>query len=149
MRAVVSSQEMEIRFPEATRPWQHVLSLIDGYLSILAGMLGPEARKFDRAFNLGPIEEESFSVSSVLSLVAKELPGVKITERKSKLHEAGKLGLDSKLAAQTFGWDPSWDTKKVIEKTAAWYKGFLANTKPARQLCLDQIDSWKQSEIKG
>jgi CDP-glucose 4,6-dehydratase len=149
IRALVSGEDMEIRFPDATRPWQHVLSLIDGYLSILAGMLGTKAKNFDRAFNLGPIEEESFSVSFVISLLAKELPGVKITERKSKLHEAGKLGLDSKLAAQTFGWDPSWDTKKVIEKTAAWYKGFLANTKPARQLCLDQIDSWKQSEIKG
>jgi CDP-glucose 4,6-dehydratase len=149
IRAFVSGQEMEIRFPESTRPWQHVLSLIDGYLSILAGMLGPEPRRFDRAFNLGPIEDESFSVSSVLSLLAKELPGVKIKEHKSNLHEAGKLGLNSELANQTFGWQPSWDTNRVIEKTASWYKGFLANTKPARQLCLDQIDSWKQSEVKG
>ena len=149
IRAFVSGQEMEIRFPESTRPWQHVLSLIDGYLSILAGMLGPERSRFDRAFNLGPIEDESFSVSSVLSLLAKELPSVKIKENESKLHEAGKLGLDSALAAQTFGWNPSWDTNQVIVRTASWYKGFLANTKPARELCLDQIDSWKQSEIKG
>jgi CDP-glucose 4,6-dehydratase len=149
IRAFVSGQEMEIRFPESTRPWQHVLSLIDGYLSILAGMLGPEPTRFDRAFNLGPIEDESFSVSSVLSLLAKELPGVKIKEHESNLHEAGKLGLNSELATKTFGWQPSWDTDQVIEKTASWYKGFLANTKPARQLCLDQIDSWKQSEIKG
>jgi CDP-glucose 4,6-dehydratase len=140
---------MEVRFPESTRPWQHVLSLIDGYLSILAGMLGPEPTRFDRAFNLGPIGEKSFSVSSVLSLLAKELPGVKIKEHESKLHEAGKLGLNSELATETFGWQPSWDTDQVIEKTASWYKEFLANTKPARQLCLDQIDSWKQSEIKG
>ena len=149
IRAFVSGQEMEIRFPESTRPWQHVLSLIDGYLSILAGMLGPEPTRFDRAFNLGPIEDESFSVSSVLSLLAKELPGVKIKEHESNLHEAGKLGLNSELATETFGWQPSWDTDQVIEKTASWYKEFLAKTKPARQLCLDQIDSWKQSEIKG
>ncbi len=149
IRAFVSGQEMEVRFPESTRPWQHVLSLIDGYLSILAGMLGTEPTRFDRAFNLGPIEDESFSVSSVLSLLAKELPGVKITEHKSNLHEAGKLELNSELATKTFGWQPSWDTDQVIEKTASWYKGFLASTKTARQLCLDQIDSWKQSEIKG
>jgi len=149
IRAFVSGQEMEVRFPESTRPWQHVLSLIDGYLSILAGMLGTEPTRFDRAFNLGPIEDESFSVSSVVSLLAKELPGVKIKEHESNLHEAGKLGLNSELATKTFGWQPSWDTDQVIEKTASWYKGFLANTKPARQLCLDQIDSWKQSETKG
>ena len=149
IRAFVSGQEMEVRFPESTRPWQHVISLIDGYLSILAGMLGTEPTRFDRAFNLGPIEDESFSVSSVVSLLAKELPGVKIKGHESNLHEAGKLGLNSELATKTFGWQPSWDTDQVIEKTASWYKGFLANTKPARQLCLDQIDSWKQSEIKG
>jgi CDP-glucose 4,6-dehydratase len=149
IRALVSGEDMEIRFPDATRPWQHVLSLIDGYLSILAGMLGTEAKKFDRAFNLGPIEDESFSVSSVLSLLSKELPGVKITEHNSILHEAGKLGLNSELAAKTFGWNPSWSTNEVMAKTASWYKDFLANTKPAQQLCLDQIDSWKQSEIKG
>jgi CDP-glucose 4,6-dehydratase len=148
IRAIVSSREMEIRFQKSTRPWQHVLSLIDGYLSILAGMLGSDARRFDQAFNLGPIEYDSFSVSSVLSLLAKELPSVKIIEHKSKLHEAGKLGLNSELATQTFGWKPSWDTKQVVEKTATWYKEFLANVKPARQLCLEQIESWKQSETK-
>ena len=148
IRAFVSGKEMNIRFPDATRPWQHVLSLIDGYLTILAGMLGTDASKYDQAFNLGPIETKSFSVSSVLSLLTRELPGVKIKENSPDLHEAGKLGLNSNLAINTFGWNPSWDTNEVIEKTASWYKDFLSKAKPARQLCLEQIDSWKQSESK-
>jgi CDP-glucose 4,6-dehydratase len=53
VRAYDSNKELQIRFPSSTRPWQHVLSLVDGYLTILAGMLGPEPTKFDRAFNLG------------------------------------------------------------------------------------------------
>jgi CDP-glucose 4,6-dehydratase len=149
VRAYDSSKEMEIRFPSATRPWQHVLSLVDGYLTILAGMLGPESRKFDRAFNLGPIEAESFSVASVLELMSNYLSGVTIKQDKSELHEAGKLGLNSDLAIKTFGWNPSWGTAEVVEETASWYKAFLSQDKPALQLCLDQIQSWKQSSTGG
>jgi CDP-glucose 4,6-dehydratase len=149
MRALISGREMEIRFPDATRPWQHVLSLLDGYLTILSGILGAEANKYDRAFNLGPTEEESFSVSAVLGLLSKDVPGVKIKAHKSELHEAGKLGLNSDLATETFGWKPKWKTDEVIEKTASWYRAFLSKTKPTRQLCLDQIDSWIQSGTKG
>jgi CDP-glucose 4,6-dehydratase len=149
VRAFDSNKELEIRFPSSTRPWQHVLSLVDGYLTILAGMLGPEDKKFDRAFNLGPIEAESFSVTSVLDLMSYHLSGVTIIQDKSELHEAGKLGLNSDLAIKTFGWHPSWDTAEVIEKTASWYKAFLSQDKPALQLCLDQIESWKQSSTDG
>ena len=149
VRAYDSNREMEIRFPSSTRPWQHVLSLVDGYLTILAGMLGPEPTKFDRAFNLGPIEAESFSVDSVLDLMSRYLSGVTIKKDTSELHEAGKLGLNSDLAVKTFGWSPSWDTTEVFEKTASWYKGFLSHDKKALQLCLDQIELWKQSSTGG
>ena len=149
VRAYDSNKELQIRFPSSTRPWQHVLSLVEGYLTILAGMLGPEATKFNRAFNLGPIEAESFSVASVLKLMSNHLSGVAIKEVKSELHEAGNLGLNSDLAVKTFDWNPSWNTTEVIEKTASWYKAFLAQDKPALQLCLDQIESWKQSSTGG
>jgi CDP-glucose 4,6-dehydratase len=149
VRAYDSNKELQIRFPSSTRPWQHVLSLVDGYLTILAGMLGPEPTKFDRAFNLGPIEAESYSVASVLELMSKHLSGVAIKEDKSELHEAGKLGLNSDLAVRTFGWNPSWNTTEVIEKTASWYKAFLSQDKKALQLCLDQIELWKRSSTGG
>jgi len=149
IRALESKTPLEIRFPQATRPWQHVLSLVDGYLTILAGMVGDGAEKFDRAFNLGPMEPESISVSELLSLLSHKLPGVRIQEKASEFYEAGKLGLDSSLAAQTFGWNPNWDTATAIGKTADWYREFLDDKKSAYQLCLDQIDSWKQSEKKA
>ena len=148
VRAYDSTKAMQIRFPSSTRPWQHVLSLVDGYLTILAGMLGPEATKFDRAFNLGPIEAESFSVEAVLKLMSNYLSGVTIKEDKSELHEAGKLGLNSDLAVKTFGWNPSWNTTEVIEKTASWYKNFLSKDQPALQLCLDQIKLWESFATK-
>ena len=149
IRALESTTPLDIRFPQATRPWQHVLSLVDGYLTILAGMVGDEAEKFNRAFNLGPIEHESISVSELLSLLSNKLPGVTLQEQVSEYHEAGKLALDSSLAANTFGWSPNWDTAKAIEKTADWYKEFLDNKTSAYQLCIDQIDSWKESKKRA
>jgi CDP-glucose 4,6-dehydratase len=146
VRAYILGGEMEIRYPEATRPWQHVLSLVDGYLTILSGMLGSGAHAFNRAFNLGPIDDEPYSVSSVLSLISKELPGVVVRHHESDLHEAGKLGLNSKLATETFGWKPRWDTKRVIEETATWYKHFLADGNSTQTLCLDQIRSWNSAD---
>lgn len=145
VRAFTSGQEMEIRHPDATRPWQHVLSLVDGYLTILSGMVGPQAGKYDCAFNLGPRENAPFSVSSVLDLLSNEIPGVRIKNNESRLYEAGMLGLNSNLASETFDWNPRWETHEVIEKTASWYRDFLSKAKNAQQLCLDQIDSWEQS----
>lgn len=149
VRALESKTPLEIRFPQATRPWQHVLSLVDGYLTILAGILGTEAEKFDRAFNLGPMEGESVSVSELLSLLSHKLPGVQIEEQVSEYYEAGKLGLDSSLAAKTFSWSPNWDTSTAIGKTADWYQDFLDDKKSAYQLCIDQIDSWKETEKRA
>ena len=149
MRAFVSGTEMAIRNPNATRPWQHVLSLIDGYLAILTGMLGKEPSVYNRAFNLGPLEFEPFSVSSVVSLLSKDMPEVKIHEQKSELYEAGKLALNSNLATEIFGWRPSWDTIETIEKTAFWYKDFLSRRKTALELCIEQIDSWERAESKN
>lgn len=147
IRAYVSKGAIDIRFPSSTRPWQHVISLVDGYLTILEGMLGAESSKLDQAFNLGPLDQSSVSVAEVLSMLSVHIPGVKIDNAKIDLHEAGKLGLDSSLASQTFEWNPNWNTQQVIEKTAAWYKEFLSGESSARDLCLEQLDSW--SDIRA
>jgi CDP-glucose 4,6-dehydratase len=73
IRAHTTGEQMSIRFPNSTRPWQHVISLVDGYLTILAGMLGGSASNFDQAFNLGPVDEKRLSVSEVLKLLSKEI----------------------------------------------------------------------------
>jgi CDP-glucose 4,6-dehydratase len=119
-----------------------VISLVDGYLTILEGMLGAKSSKLDQAFNLGPLDQSSVCVAEVLSMLSVHIPGVKIGNSRTDLHEAGKLGLDSSLAAQTFGWNPNWDTQQVIEKTAAWYKEFLSRKSSALDICVQQLDSW-------
>lgn len=145
IRAHVSNKDLEIRFPGSTRPWQHVISLVDGYLSILDGMLGSQATKFDRAFNLGPLDSMTVDVSELLSMLSSNLAGVTIVETKSILHEAGKLGLNSSLAHDTFGWNPKWNTNVVIQETANWYRDFISGNNSAQNLCQVQIDSWSNN----
>jgi nucleoside-diphosphate-sugar epimerase len=88
------------------------------------------------------LEQETFSVSAILSEISKHCPGVEIELGKSELHEAGKLGLDSALAVQTFGWEPKWSTHEVVEQTALWYKKFILGEESAFNLCSKQIDLW-------
>jgi CDP-glucose 4,6-dehydratase len=144
MRAHSSGKPMTIRYPHSTRPWQHVISLLDGYLSILSGMLGTKSSDFDQAFNLGPIDTQSFSVSDVLGLLCKEIPSVKIVSEIADLPESIMLGLNSNLATETFGWKPRWDTCQVIEITASWYKTVLVGKDAAYKVCLDQIVKWME-----
>lgn len=146
IRALKSGQTLSVRYPNATRPWQHVLALVEGYCTILAGLLGQDSAKFAQSFNLGPLEEDSVSVGELLSELGRQISGVKIEYEPSEIAEAGKLALDSSLASETFGWNPSWSTQEVIKKTSDWYQSYLANDKSAHDLCVEQIDSWKSSK---
>lgn len=148
IRAFESGQKLSIRYPDSTRPWQHVVSLVDGYLQILSGMLSKSKSDYDQAFNLGPIEPNQVPVSEVLELVAISLPGVQIVREEAVLPESGKLGLNSTLAKNTFGWNPRWSTQEVIEQTAFWYSSFLADRESAYDLCLSQISKFSSGVIR-
>jgi CDP-glucose 4,6-dehydratase len=145
MRAYETNQPLEIRFPNSTRPWQHVISLVDGYLSILEGILSRQSADYNQAFNLGPLDGDSVSVSQVLSELSKQLPGVKVVTKASSLHEAAKLGLNSELASKSFGWNPSWENTLVIEKTVEWYVKNKLGYISAHDLCLEQIQAWERA----
>ena len=149
IRAYETNQPLEIRFPQSTRPWQHVISLVDGYLSILEGILSHQSADYNQAFNLGPLDGDSVSVSQVLSELGSKISGVRIIEQQSSLHEAGKLGLDSSLAVSTFGWSPRWGTKASIAYSAEWYVKYISGDFDARFLCLNEIEAWSEGPATG
>lgn len=145
MRAHESKSTLDVRNLNATRPWQHVISLVDGYFTILSGLLGPDADRFSRPFNLGPLDSSQGSVGDVLLELEAHFPEVEIRYQESNLPESEKLSLDSTLAASTFGWNPAWDTSKVIAKTSEWYKEYFAGETAPLQLCRNQIKEWTES----
>jgi CDP-glucose 4,6-dehydratase len=125
VRAASKSEKVKIRNPEATRPWQHVLEPLSGYL--LLGQKLLEGRKeFAEAWNFGPDNETQVTVGEIVEQVKRVWPVSDFEIRKTagQLHEAGKLQLDCTKARNILKWSPVWDGKTAVERTVLWYRAF-------------------------
>lgn len=144
VRAVTEGGQLTLRYPDATRPWQHVLALVYGYMMILAGLTSSEPAKFAKAWNLGPYDAKQYSVRDVLEMLSDswKRPDLKFME--NPLPEAQALALDSSMARNQLNWVPTWNTEQVVFKTAEWYREYYKNPQSARQITLDQIQAWRQ-----
>lgn len=122
VRAVGSRQSLEIRSPHATRPWQHVLESLSGYLALGQKLLaGDEA--YAQAWNFGPDTEGNQTVSEVLSRLQASWPELTWHETaQEQPHEAELLQLDSTLARKRLGWQPVWALDEGLAATADWYR---------------------------
>lgn len=142
IRSVSEGKKVTLRYPEATRPWQHVLALVEGYFNILSGLTSSERNKFAQAFNLGPLKSEDFSVLQVVEQMSSHFGVRGFDTEQSELAESMVLSIDSSKAEKLFEWAPNWSTKKVIQKTAEWYKEFYNGDKDVRSICQRQIEDW-------
>jgi CDP-glucose 4,6-dehydratase len=125
VRAAVNNEPVRIRNPQATRPWQHVLEPLSGYL--LLGQKLLEGRKeYAEAWNFGPSEDGTATVLEIAEQFQTAWPESKYEIQKSpgQLHEAGMLRLDCSKARSKLKWMPVWDAKTATEMTANWYKAF-------------------------
>jgi len=139
--ALIADRELEIRYPQATRPWQHVLSPLDGYL-MLAERLWEE-RGAAKAWNFGPEPADSRSVEWVAEQVA-ELWGAplrSITPSGKQPPEAPSLQLDATAARTELGWLPRWELESGLRATVSWYRRH-ADGEAARALVTEQIDAY-------
>lgn len=144
VRSVVDGRAMTLRYPDATRPWQHVLALVHGYLMLLAGLVSDDPGRYARAWNLGPQDLKHYSVREVLELMSAHWQRPALDFMDNPLPEAGALALDSSLARNQLGWLPAWDTARVVTETAAWYRDYYNDPASARALTLRQIDAWRK-----
>ncbi len=141
VRAMTVGKQLEIRSPNATRPWQHVLESLYGYL-ILGQRLLAGQNSFANAWNFGPEIDSNRSVSEILSLMKKYWPELAwFTGTAQQPHEAGLLHLDSSRARNLLNWQPMWDLTTTAQKTAEWYKSFISD---GRLLTHDQIEVYQR-----
>ncbi|MEM5471402.1 CDP-glucose 4,6-dehydratase [Hoeflea sp. AS60] len=133
VRAWSSGQVLQVRRPEAARPWQHVLEPLRGYL-VLAEKLSSGA-DMAPAYNFGP-RAESASVRNVLSLAAAEFGDVRteFADTPEGPVEAQTLDLDPSLAEVDLGIQGLWGLDRTVTLTAQWYRNFLSG-RQARELC--------------
>jgi CDP-glucose 4,6-dehydratase len=119
-----------IRYPKSTRPWQHVLDPIFGYLMLGEKLLNSKI-DFASAWNFGPEENEILSVEQVLEFSKNIWNKINFEfESVNKHpHEAGLLSLNIDKAKNILGWSPNWNNVKSITKTIEWYKEFYTSKK--------------------
>lgn len=124
VRASARGESVEIRSPNSTRPWQHVLESLSGYLLLGQRLLEQDAG-FAEAWNFGPDEVGNQTVATVLSRLTQSWHGLHwhVTDSPQP-HEAGLLQLDSSKARALLLWHPVWGLEEGIRQTAHWYRAY-------------------------
>lgn len=144
VRSIEAGREIEIRNPAATRPWQHVLEPLSGYL-LLGHLLYTQGAKYAEGFNFGPNPESVLTVAEVAQRVVRDYGrgSVKVHKR-DDLHEANLLMLDITKAKTVLGWRPVYTAEQAISQTVAWYKHFYQG-EPMQAFTLGQIKQYQES----
>lgn len=125
IKAFEAHQPLMIRNPLATRPWQHVLEPLSGYL-VLAQALYREGANFDGAWNFGPKDDDARSVQEVVNLLIENWhsPASWRQDVAAQPHEAHSLKLDCSKARQYLGWVPKWNLEQAVEKIGLWQEAY-------------------------
>lgn len=144
MRALQGNSEIVLRNPLATRPWQHVLEPLSGYLLLAARLLEVPAR-YSGAWNFGPdtgtVRTVGELVEQVVTLWGSGM--VKIKPEAEAPYEANLLQLNTDKARIDLGWQPCWGMERSIAETVAWYKRTHAG-EAAQEVSLSQINSFME-----
>lgn len=147
VRATSKKNSVYIRNPLATRPWQHVLEPISGYLTLGQRLLEKRVDYAD-GWNFGPSPESNLTVDEVVQLCKKYWNNIAVEYSKNPAdaHEANLLMLDCSKANKIMHWKPVWNFDKTIEKTIEWYKNYYeANHINTRQ----DIKEYVQNAIEN
>ncbi len=130
MQAVGRNKTAIIRNPSATRPWQHVLEPISGYLQLGWKLLEGQ-KQFADNWNFGPNDAAIFTVQQVVNQVQQYWPEVKFVVQTDphQYHEAHTLTLDSTKARAQLGWKNIWDNQTTFVKTINWYQQYYKTGK--------------------
>lgn len=125
VRAAIASHRLEVRFPDAIRPWQHVLESLQGYLRLSLKALSGDMN-VAQAWNFGPDRRDEASVRDVVALLQRDMPIEWVhVPAPSHLHEAAVLRIDATKARTQLGWTPKYNVEQTMELTAQWYRRVL------------------------
>lgn len=149
MLAASRGETVAIRNPQATRPWQHVLEPLSGYLHIGQKLL-EEKPEFAEGWNFGPSDEGSITVREVAEAVMSHWDKVRfdIQQTPDQPHEANLLKLDCSKAHMKLHWKNVWESSMTFEKTVEWYKAYYETDKVVTENdLLAYIDAARAAKI--
>ena len=151
MRALAAGQPIQVRNPAATRPWQHVLEPLGGYLLLAerlhqSQLAGAAANPFADAFNFGPQLEANRPVRDLVEAALGHWEGGwQDLSDPAAPHEAGRLHLQIDRAHHQLGWQPRWPFATTIERTVGWYHAVHHRTASAEEACQADLDLYNQA----
>ena len=153
IRGVMTNEPVEIRNPHSTRPWQHVLDPLHGYLLALESL---EQLCDYHSVNFSP-RDKSMKVKEVIDIVKiciQNWSSFKLevefqgeSEVSSQM-ESSDLDLDSSFASKLLGWSPVYSQKESIQLTIKWWEEFLVNRSPVAEICNQQITAYQTNLMK-
>ena len=141
IRSAIKREDIIVRNPFSTRPYQHVLEPVYVYLMIAAMQF--EDEKYASWYNVGPDDRDCFQTGALVDLFVKHWgEGLKwVNQYDGGPHEANFLKLDCSKLKTVFGWKPHWDLEKAIEKVVEWSKAWVAG-REVRSIMDAQIDEF-------
>jgi CDP-glucose 4,6-dehydratase len=142
LRAIEAGRSVNIRNPHATRPWQHVLEPLSGYL-VLAEKLYTQGPAFAEAFNFGPVEEDAKPVQWIVEQLTEQWGDGAVwhLDGGTHPHEAHYLKLDCSNARAALGWKPRWHLGQALKAIIVWHQEHR-RSQDMRALCLQQINDY-------
>lgn len=142
LKAIDAGTTLNIRSPQAVRPWQHVLEPLSGYLT-LAQRLYIDGQSFAEGWNFGPSDDDARSVYWIVERLAEMRPDMKwLCDDSPQLHEANYLKLDSSKAKARLNWKARWDLYAALQQTLAWHEAWR-DSADMRTVTLAQIGQYQ------
>ncbi len=149
IKAIEKQEKIQVRNPQAERPWQHVLEPLGGYLMLGAKMIEAPT-SYSSAWNFGPGRNNTVTVKTLIEKMVEFYGSGSWQDNSNseKMHEANLLSLDISKANQFLNWCPVLTLEDTIQMTVEWYKNY--KTEDVYRLCLHQIqgymEKWKSSK---
>lgn len=141
LRAFEKNQPVIVRNPASTRPWQHVLEPLSGYL-VLAQALYENPTDYAEGWNFGPFDEDAKPVDWILNHMVQRWPNSNWElDKGAHPHEAGYLKLDISKAKSRLDWHPTWRLEKTLKRIVEWHQAWL-NKEDMQVKCVQEINDY-------
>ncbi|MDA9037220.1 CDP-glucose 4,6-dehydratase [Flavobacteriaceae bacterium] len=141
VRSIFENKKLIIRNPKSTRPWQHVLDPLNGYLK-LAISLNKNKKKFQGSWNFGPEIGDDKSVEELIEITKSLGFELEVNFEINYIQKEAKyLSLDIEKAKKDLKWSPRWNSKEALNQTLLWYKGYYNGTNP-NSLIINEIEKY-------
>jgi CDP-glucose 4,6-dehydratase len=144
VRAAVTGRVARLHAPRTTRPWQHVLDPISGYL-LLGQQLLDDPKQAARPWNFGPDDDDRIGLAELVTLFQRQWPAVRTEWEPGVMAETAPIRLDTRRVRERLGWRPVWRSPQAVAQTAQWYRSFHEH---GRVVTREQIKAYSTAAIR-